>query len=191
MSNNVAFLPRKIYNIIDDVRNEGAFMREQNRRPRKISDGRKSNNFMKYAKRFIKNVKRAWRRNVKPAIYATIEMLADKISNLRQHSDSSAVNRQSRPEQRAMSKKRRRRKILKIKIASIGIAVILAVTGIAGPGGGTEEKPVGLVYIACCIDGEVWVEEYHFNGDRQKIRDITVKRALDLLRRCLRQSKAD
>lgn len=67
----------------------------------------------------------------------------------------------------------------------------LAVTGIAGPGGGTEEKPVGLVYIACCIDGEVWVEEYHFNGDRQKIRDITVKRALDLLRRCLRQSKAD
>lgn len=67
----------------------------------------------------------------------------------------------------------------------------LAVTGIAGPGGGTEEKPVGLVYIACCIDGEVRVEEYHFNGNRQKIRDITVKRALDLLRRCLRESKED
>ena len=64
-------------------RNEGAFMRNNNRQPRKISDGRKSNNFMKYAKRFVKNMKRAWRRNVKPAIYATLEMLADKISGLR------------------------------------------------------------------------------------------------------------
>lgn len=70
-----------------------------------------------------------------------------------------------------------------------GARAAVAVTGIAGPGGGTEEKPVGLVYISCCIDGKVWVECYHLNGDRQKIREITVKRALDMLRRCVRQSK--
>ena len=59
----------------------------------------------------------------------------------------------------------------------------LSVTGIAGPDGGTEEKPVGLVYIGCYIDGKVWVESYHMNGDRQKVRELTVKKALDLLRR--------
>ena len=64
----------------------------------------------------------------------------------------------------------------------------ISVTGIAGPDGGTKEKPVGLVYIGCCIDGKVWVECYHMNGDRQKIREITVKRGLDMLRRCIRQS---
>ncbi len=68
-----------------------------------------------------------------------------------------------------------------------GARAAVAVTGIAGPGGGTEEKPVGLVYIACCIDEKVWVERYQMTGDRQKIRNITVKRALDMLRRCIRQ----
>lgn len=69
-----------------------------------------------------------------------------------------------------------------------GARAAVAVTGIAGPGGGTEEKPVGLVYIACCIDEKVWVERYQMSGDRQKIRSITVKRALDMLRRCIRQT---
>ena len=68
-----------------------------------------------------------------------------------------------------------------------GARAAVAVTGIAGPGGGTEEKPVGLVYIACCIDEKVWVERYQMSGDRQKIRSITVKRALDMLRRCIKQ----
>lgn len=72
-----------------------------------------------------------------------------------------------------------------------GARAAIAVTGIAGPDGGTAEKPVGLVYIACCIDGRVWVECYHMNGDRQKIREITVKRALDMLRRCIHQSEED
>ena len=72
-----------------------------------------------------------------------------------------------------------------------GSRAAVAVTGIAGPDGGTEEKPVGLVYIACCIDGNVKVESYHMNGDRQKIREITVKRALDMLRRCIRQTEED
>lgn len=61
----------------------------------------------------------------------------------------------------------------------------VSITGIAGPDGGTDEKPVGLVYIGCYIDGRIWVKSYHMNGDRQKIREVTVKRALDMLRRCI------
>lgn len=63
--------------------------------------------------------------------------------------------------------------------------VSVAVTGLAGPEGGTEEKPIGLVYIGCCVDGNVCVEKYNFKGNRQKIRDNTVIRALDLVRRCI------
>jgi nicotinamide-nucleotide amidase len=61
----------------------------------------------------------------------------------------------------------------------------LAVTGIAGPEGGTEEKPVGLVYIACLVNGNVTVKEHRMKGNRQKIREQSVIYALDLLRRCL------
>jgi nicotinamide-nucleotide amidase len=67
----------------------------------------------------------------------------------------------------------------------------ISVTGIAGPDGGTEEKPVGLVYIGCCIDGKVWTECYHMNGNRQKVRELSVKKALDMLRRCLSQAEQD
>lgn len=59
----------------------------------------------------------------------------------------------------------------------------VAVTGIAGPGGGTEEKPVGLVYISCCFKDDVTVEEYHFHGTRFEIREQAAASALDLLRR--------
>ncbi|NMB43679.1 MAG: competence/damage-inducible protein A [Clostridiales bacterium] len=58
----------------------------------------------------------------------------------------------------------------------------LAITGIAGPGGGSKEKPVGLVYIACYLNGKVEVREYVFNGDRQTVRERSVIHALDLLR---------
>lgn len=60
----------------------------------------------------------------------------------------------------------------------------IAVTGIAGPGGGTASKPVGLVYIAVARpEGDVTVREYRF-GDigRDKIRLATVEKALQLLR---------
>lgn len=63
--------------------------------------------------------------------------------------------------------------------------VCIAVTGIAGPDGGTEEKPVGLVYIACYMKDQVKVEEFHFKGNREKIREQTVVQALDLLRRSI------
>lgn len=58
----------------------------------------------------------------------------------------------------------------------------LSVTGIAGPGGGTAEKPVGLVYIGCAVNGEVTVKEYRFTGNREKNRDYAVARAITLLR---------
>ncbi len=63
--------------------------------------------------------------------------------------------------------------------------VCVAVTGVAGPDGGTEEKPVGLVYLACCLKDHVQVEQCLFKGNRSKIREQAVVRALDLLRRCI------
>lgn len=61
----------------------------------------------------------------------------------------------------------------------------VAVTGIAGPDGGTEEKPVGLVYIAAYVKKKVTVKEYRFKGDRNKVREQAVVKALDLLRRSI------
>lgn len=58
----------------------------------------------------------------------------------------------------------------------------LSVTGIAGPEGGTEEKPVGLVYIGCYVNGHTEVKEFHFTGNRAKNRDYAVVRALTFLR---------
>ena len=63
-----------------------------------------------------------------------------------------------------------------------GADAALSVTGIAGPDGGTLEKPVGLVYIGCYVNGTVRVEEFRFTGNRSKNRDYAVVRALTLLR---------
>ena len=60
----------------------------------------------------------------------------------------------------------------------------VAVTGIAGPDGGTEAKPVGLVYIAVATSSEegAFVEDFHFDGmDRDEVRRETVKEALEML----------
>lgn len=61
----------------------------------------------------------------------------------------------------------------------------VSVTGLAGPGGGTSEKPVGLVYIGCCVDGEVRVYEYRFLGNRREIRQQAVTAALNILKKRL------
>lgn len=58
----------------------------------------------------------------------------------------------------------------------------LSVTGIAGPGGGTKDKPVGLVYIGCYVRGKVKVKECRFAGNRDKNRESAVVQALTLLR---------
>ena len=60
--------------------------------------------------------------------------------------------------------------------------IAVAVTGIAGPGGGSAEKPIGLVYIGAGRRGEpVAVERHLFPGDRAAVRKATALRALELL----------
>ena len=67
-----------------------------------------------------------------------------------------------------------------------GSTIGLGVTGIAGPTGGTEEKPVGLVHIAISDAQKTDSIEKTFRGDRQRIREWTTQQALDLIRRRLR-----
>ncbi len=63
--------------------------------------------------------------------------------------------------------------------------VAVSITGIAGPDGGTEEKPVGLVYMACYVKGKVTVKKCQFSGNRGKIRESAVSAALTLMRSCI------
>ncbi len=65
--------------------------------------------------------------------------------------------------------------------------VALSVTGIAGPDGGTPEKPVGLVYIGCYCFGQTVVEKHVFEGDRMEVRNASVKAALALAKKCLEE----
>ena len=62
----------------------------------------------------------------------------------------------------------------------------LGVTGIAGPGGGSEEKPIGLVYVAVADGKQTDVVERRFGGDREHIRSWTSQLALDMVRRKLK-----
>jgi nicotinamide-nucleotide amidase len=66
---------------------------------------------------------------------------------------------------------------------SAGTDIGLSVTGIAGPGGGTDEKPVGLVYVGLYIKGKVRAKKLNLWGDRQNIRSRAVMQILDWLRR--------
>lgn len=69
--------------------------------------------------------------------------------------------------------------------AAAGSDASVAITGIAGPLGGSDAKPVGTVFIACSVNGSVSVKEYHFDGNREKIRDYSAVSALTLLRNCI------
>ncbi|MBN1053500.1 nicotinamide-nucleotide amidohydrolase family protein [Clostridium botulinum] len=69
--------------------------------------------------------------------------------------------------------------IAKTSRTNIGIAT----TGIAGPGGGTAEKPVGLVYIGICINGKAYARRYIFNGNRGEVRNLATMSALDMVKR--------
>jgi nicotinamide-nucleotide amidase len=66
-----------------------------------------------------------------------------------------------------------------------GTDYALAVSGIAGPGGGTEEKPVGLVYIGLAAPKKVETFERRFSGTRSMVRERAAMTALDILRRSL------
>lgn len=72
------------------------------------------------------------------------------------------------------------------KVANANVG--LSTTGIAGPGGGTKEKPVGLVYIGCAINGVAMVEECHFQGQRESVRNQAVEAVLQLLWKTLSKS---
>ncbi len=72
---------------------------------------------------------------------------------------------------------------------SAGAQIGIATTGIAGPDGGTEDKPVGLVYIGLYINGIVEAKEFHFAGNRNKVRERATFQALDWLRRKLQYEK--
>lgn len=61
----------------------------------------------------------------------------------------------------------------------------LSITGIAGPGGGTEEKPVGLVYVALSSNTGVECKELNLWGGRNRIRNVTALNAFDMIRRHL------
>ena len=65
----------------------------------------------------------------------------------------------------------------------------VSVTGIAGPGGGTAEKPVGTVWIGVAHRGAAQAQEYHFRGQRQWIRKLSVVNALNQLRLAMEHEK--
>ncbi len=69
---------------------------------------------------------------------------------------------------------------------AFGSDLALATTGVLGPGGGSPEKPVGLVYIALAVaTGELHCERHVWEGDRMENRQSTVRAALELLGRHL------
>ncbi len=76
-----------------------------------------------------------------------------------------------------------------LKTAS-GTDLALAVTGIAGPGGGTDEKPVGTVFLALAAEGINQVRGYQFSGNRQKVQQMSACMALEWLRRFALESLA-
>lgn len=69
--------------------------------------------------------------------------------------------------------------------AAAGAQAALATTGIAGPDGGTPQKPVGLVYIGCYVNGATTVERHVYAGERAQIRNMAVESALLLLEQML------
>ncbi|MDZ7331304.1 MAG: CinA family protein [candidate division KSB1 bacterium] len=72
-------------------------------------------------------------------------------------------------------------------VRQTGADCAIAVSGIAGPTGGTPEKPIGTVFIGVSWNDQILIEQYHFKGSRQEIRDQAARQAailmFDLLKR--------
>lgn len=73
---------------------------------------------------------------------------------------------------------------------ALGSDLAMAVTGIAGPGGGSAEKPVGLVFTAVAFRGQTQVCRNIFSGDRDAVRAATVRKVLTMALRCLEESES-
>jgi nicotinamide-nucleotide amidase len=67
-------------------------------------------------------------------------------------------------------------------VKTAGTDIGISVTGIAGPGGGSIEKPVGLVYVGFSVKGNCFVRKFNFTGTREQVREQTVCNALEILR---------
>lgn len=64
----------------------------------------------------------------------------------------------------------------------LDVHAAMAITGIAGPEGGSREKPVGFVWIGCALRTLVQTRSFHFHGDREEVRQAACIQALRLLR---------
>ena len=87
------------------------------------------------------------------------------------------VKKKTLKEYSAVSKETAK-EMVKGTLKATGADYAVSITGIAGPGGGTVEKPVGLVYIGCGRKHHIVVKQYHFSGDRTQIREARVENAL-------------
>lgn len=70
-------------------------------------------------------------------------------------------------------------------VQNLGANIGVSVTGIAGPSGGTDEKPVGIVFVGLSVAGETRVKEFRFGNDRERNRERSAVVALDMVRRYL------
>ena len=70
-------------------------------------------------------------------------------------------------------------------IAAISTQVGVSITGIAGPDGGSEEKPVGTVFISVSVNDQIDDYQFLFSGNRKEIQEKSAQTALDLVRRSL------
>ena len=104
---------------------------------------------------------------------AKMEMLRVKAGTLRTHG---AVSEQTAGEMAAGA------------IARSRAQVAVAVTGIAGPGGGSAEKPVGTVFIALATSKKTFVEKHILTFDRATFKYVAAQTALNMLRKALRKS---
>ena len=98
------------------------------------------------------------------------------------------VKKRTLKEQGAVSAKCAR-EMAKGACKASGADISISVTGLAGPGGGTKETPVGTVFMGCCYKGKAISKEFHFTGNRMRIREQTTAHALAMLRDCIIMSR--